>query len=419
MSNDLKKKTALLTAYDVDPYRGGESAVGWNVVRQASTSIKVILITRVNNCTNIDRYIATNGGIENLTVKYFDLPYLFRFWKKGPRGATIYFYLWQMFMPLHIKLNKYSFDLLHSVNFVADSFPHFLWWFKKPVIWGPISHHEKIPKQYIKKYGCMVYLKDRLVWLVKLFFWRLDPFHHLAKWKSSKILSGNSSVFIRLKGNSLKYIPFSSSAVSSVPESFPKSENQTFSFLVVARLVPLKSVDLAIEAFEDFFKKNSTANVELNIVGSGPFEKKLKALARNKTCAELVKFHGHIKWDLLQAQYQSAAVSICTSHEGGGMSVVESLSYGLPTICFDNYGPGETVDSSCGILIHDEGYSNSVTQFSKAMATLFNNPHLRKTLSQGAKTRVENHFLWTCRGEKLQEVYSNVLNGFDKQFRKS
>ena len=96
------------------------------------------------------------------------------------------------------------------------------------------------------------------------------------------------------------------------------------------------------------------------------------------------------------------------------MSVVESLSYGLPTICFDNYGPGETVDSSCGILIPDEGYSNSVTQFSKAMATLFNNPHLRKTLSRGAKTRVENYFLWSRRGQELQEVYSNVLDGFDK-----
>ena len=199
MSNDLKQKTALLTAYDVDPYRGGESAVGWNVARQASTSIKVLLITRVNNSKNIDRYIAANGGIENLTVKYFDLPYLFRFWKKGPRGASLYFYLWQMFIPFHIKLNKYNFDLLHSVNFVADSFPHFLWWFKKPVIWGPISHHEKIPKQYVTKYGRMVYVKDRLIWLVKLFFWRLDPFHYLAKWKSSKILSGNSSVFKRLK----------------------------------------------------------------------------------------------------------------------------------------------------------------------------------------------------------------------------
>ena len=196
--------------------------------------------------------------------------------------------------------------------------------------------------------------------------------------------------------------------------SFPKSENQTFSFLVVARLVPLKSVDLAIEAFEDFFKKNINANVELNIVGSGPFEKKLKELVRNKACAALVKFHGHVNWDRLQAQYQNAAVSICTSHEGGGMSVVESLSYGLPTICFDNYGPGETVDTSCGILIHDDGYSNSVIQFSKAMTTLFNDPYLCQTLSQGAKTRVENHFLWSHRGQELQEVYSSILDGCDK-----
>jgi glycosyltransferase involved in cell wall biosynthesis len=257
MSYSGKERIALLTAYDADPYRGGESAVGWNVAVQASKSINVLLITRVNNNTNIDRYISANGRIENLTVKYFDLPYWFRFWKKGPRGASLYFYLWQMFIPFHIKLNKYDFDLLHSVNFVADSFPNFLWWLKKPVIWGPISQHEKIPQEYVAKYGRMAFLKDRLIWLVKLFFWRLDPFNYLSKWKSAKILVGNRSVCKRLKGNNLKYVLFSSSAVSRLPVIFSKSENQTFSFLIVARLVPLKSVDLAIEAFDVFLKKKS------------------------------------------------------------------------------------------------------------------------------------------------------------------
>jgi hypothetical protein len=95
--------TILATVYDINPYKGSESGTGWNLVNQISKYNKVIAITRKNNKENIEKYIKENNiPRENLEFRYYDLPYWMRFWKKGSRGSSLYFYLWQMFMPIFI-----------------------------------------------------------------------------------------------------------------------------------------------------------------------------------------------------------------------------------------------------------------------------------------------------------------------------
>ena len=47
----------LLTAYDINPYKGSEAATGWNFTIQATRKNKVVAITRKNNKQNIEKYI--------------------------------------------------------------------------------------------------------------------------------------------------------------------------------------------------------------------------------------------------------------------------------------------------------------------------------------------------------------------------
>ena len=37
----------------------------------------------------------------------------------------------------------------YNLNFHNDWTPTFLWVFKKPLVWGPVGHHPKVPKEYI------------------------------------------------------------------------------------------------------------------------------------------------------------------------------------------------------------------------------------------------------------------------------
>ena len=49
----------LLTAYDINPYKGSEAATGWNFTIQVTRKNKVVAITRKNNKQNKILFICT------------------------------------------------------------------------------------------------------------------------------------------------------------------------------------------------------------------------------------------------------------------------------------------------------------------------------------------------------------------------
>src|SRR4051794_25168361 len=133
-------RTVLVTAYDVDPFKGSESGTGWNFIEQLSRFTRVIAITRENNRPHIEQYMREQGlSNSTLDFRYFDLPRWARFWKKGPRGSSMYFYLWQVVMPWFVRRQSLRFDIAHNLNFHADWAPTLLWCLGRPTIWGPIG----------------------------------------------------------------------------------------------------------------------------------------------------------------------------------------------------------------------------------------------------------------------------------------
>ena len=90
-------KTILASAYAINPYKGSEDGMGWNLVLQIARFNKVIAVTRENNREHIEKYMAENPNphYKNMEFLYFDLPYWMRFWKKGGRGAMLYYFMWQ------------------------------------------------------------------------------------------------------------------------------------------------------------------------------------------------------------------------------------------------------------------------------------------------------------------------------------
>ena len=91
----IQLKTILASAYAINPYKGSEDGMGWNFVYQIARYNKVIAITRENNRTAIEFYMAEHPDeiYANIQFVYFDLPYWMRFWKKGSRGAMVYYLL--------------------------------------------------------------------------------------------------------------------------------------------------------------------------------------------------------------------------------------------------------------------------------------------------------------------------------------
>ena len=249
----MMRKRILATAYDVNPFKGSESGTGWNFAYQLSLYNHVTLVTRKNNRQEIERYIKENKiNCDNLKFEYFDLSKIILKFKKGEFLSFIYFNLWRLFLAIKYFKRRTSFDVVHSINFHADHVPTFLWILNKPLVWGPLSHNETIPKEILQKNNLI--LKDRLVFLIKRFRWNFDPFLRLAISKSTIILGSRSLVKKRLRINNKKF-RFLSTISSDLIEkkSFYKKDIE---ILFVGRLVKIKAVHIAVLAFNDFLQKN-------------------------------------------------------------------------------------------------------------------------------------------------------------------
>lgn len=411
-------KTILITAYAINPYKGSEDGTAWNMTTQLAKHCKVIAITRENNQEYIDKWLNENDleGKENLQFAYFDLPYWMRFWKKGGRGALLYFYMWQVGIVHFIKKEiiekeKIDFDIVHNLNFHSDWTPTFLWQLKKPLVWGPVGHHHKIPKAYLTTfYGQKPFIMDRVRWFTKLFFWKIDPFLKIAKYKAKAVLPINTSVvkMMNLSKDKTHIIP----AVGSEPvnQDFQKNEN-TFNILSIGRFVPLKGFDITIKAFTKFYKQLSAteqATTKLRLVGKGDYEKALRQMIAAYQMQDAIEIISWVERAELKTIYEQAHLFFFPSHEGAGMVVPEAFSYRVPVLCFDNYGPGEFITPESGISFPYSTYENSINQFATALMDLFKNREQLKALENGALERYETYFDWEMKGRLIADIYEEL-----------
>ena len=403
-------KTILATTYAVNPFKGSEDGMGWNFVCQIARNNKVIAITRENNQPHIEKYMLENPSevYENIQFLYFDLPYWMRFWKKGGRGAMLYYWMWQKGIVSFIKKQNVNFDIVHNVNFHNDWTPSYLWKLNKPFIWGPIGHHPEIPQQYLAPFKKSYFIKDKLTWWIKQYFWEFSFSLKKTVNKADYVLCMNSSVadILKLKKEKYQVIP------SVATEDFgcdKQVENDSFTLISAGRLVPLKGFDLSILAFAKFFKgltETEKSKAKLIIVGSGPEKGLLKQMCKDNSIENNVEF---IKWidrvDLLEI-YKKSTAFLFPSHEGAGMVVAEALSFGLPVICLDNCGPGEFISEKSGIAVKMGDYNSTVNGLSDAILKIYSNKELAQKMSDEARVHFEQNFKWDRRGDQLKDIYA-------------
>lgn len=408
-------KKILLTAYDIDPYKGSESTTGWNFpihIAQAC-EFDITVVTRCNNQKNIDKFFSDNPELKpkNLTYQYFDLPYKYRFWKRGSRGATLYYYLWQYFVVgQFFRLGE--FDAVHSLNFHTDALPSFLWRTNKPFFWGPISHHEPIPNKFLKIYPKKEAFKEHLKALVKKALWSFDPFLKQCARRSTTIFLGHSKVpsKLGLNGDS-KCIQMNQVAVSSRHQVVAKKRcksDRSFKFITIGRSVPLKGFDLVVEAFNQLIQQDiSGMNYKLIVIGDGPYLNTLKHLAGSSPHVEFTKWVTHDKvFDYLS----ESDVFVFPSHEGAGMVVAEAASFGLPIICLDNYGPGELMPEGYPLKIESSlTREQIISRLTDTMVNISKNDELYNDISSEMVDHYLTHFTWESKAQRIVDAYKKVL----------
>jgi len=194
--------------------------------------------------------------------------------------------------------------------------------------------------------------------------------------------------------------PPSPQAIQAVRERYALDDK--FVLLTVNFLHPRKRIDLFLRAFAVL--KASVPHAVALVVGAGPENDALRALANELGIADAVRFTGFVPDEWLPAYYAASDVYVHTCKlESFGLSVLEASAAGLPVIAVNEGGPREiVVDGETGLLV-----DAAPDALANAARELANNPARRSEMGAVGQQRVKNLYSW----QRGAREFLNVVNG--------
>jgi phosphatidyl-myo-inositol dimannoside synthase len=176
----------------------------------------------------------------------------------------------------------------------------------------------------------------------------------------------------------------------------------------VSRLWPRKGQDMLIRALPMIRRRVPEA--ALLLVGSGPYEERLRQLADQLGVGEHVIMTGRVPWEELPAHYAAGDVFAmpCRTHgrgldvEGLGIVYLEASATGLPVVAGRSGGAPETVLEDVTGHIVD---GRDLAQIVDRVATLLADPALAAEMGEAGRRWVSRHWRW----EEIAHRLSHLL----------
>lgn len=191
-----------------------------------------------------------------------------------------------------------------------------------------------------------------------------------------------------------------------------KSERDSNLIIAIGRLTEKKGPQYTIRAFSKVSK--IFPQVRLEIIGDGYLLDECLKLTNKLMINEKVIFHGAQDNSFVQERLQQASIfvqhSIKASNgdmESQGISLIEAMASGIPTVVTDHNGFKETVsDEKTGFLIPER----NINLMSEKIIQLIENRTLREQMGANGQKKVENEFDANMLCYKITTIIENILN---------
>lgn len=391
---------------------GGEGILGWNLVLQLGKFHETYVLTHTSNKEAIEKRLPPEF-YNKINFCYINLSPLLNFTKKR---IQVYAYLWQIkayFIAKGLHKNNH-FDVFHHITYANDWMASFIGALLPiPYIRGPGGGAHRVPREFVKEYS----LKEKLTQEIRSigqWFFRHDPFFIISQNRARAILVCNQEAFDALPENwRAKAYFFPVNGISpedlSLFESMQKRANESFVILSAGKLIKIKAFDLAIRTFKIF--SDEVKKTKLIIIGEGPEHENLKKLVNKSNLEGKVIFQGWVSREKLLQEMLDCGVFLFPSlRDGGGNVVVEAMAAGKPVICLDAAGPGFHIKNEWGMKIKPSNPNQVIREMAESLKKLYYDEHLRIKMGVKAHQRAKEYYLWDRLGERLQEIYQEVLN---------
>lgn len=191
--------------------------------------------------------------------------------------------------------------------------------------------------------------------------------------------------------------------------SLGKREGEIY-LITTSRLVRKNAVDDVIRALARM-PENST----FLVLGTGPDEGMLRALAAELRVESRVRFLGFVPHEALLAYLKISDIFIRPSRsEGMGNSFIEAMAAGLPVVATQEGGIADFLTDS--VRNPDKpptGWAvdkDSPEQIAEAVAHILANPEETKRTTAYARVFVSERYDWNLVASEMKEVFNTVTN---------
>ena len=311
-------------------------------------------------------------------------------------------FLYQFFAPLYAyKLNKkYKFDGMWGMMAHSTAVPLAISKFLMPKMPYVLTLQEGDPISHIMKKAKPVLPLFKRGFKKATVIQPISTF--LGKWARDMGFEGD----IELVPNAVNTKHFSQDfpkkELDKLKEKLGKKENEKY-VITTSRLVKKNAVDDVIKALPML-----PENIKFIVLGTGPDEKMLKELAKEKKVQDRVMFLGQVDHSEMPKYLKISDVFIRPSlSEGFGNSFVEAMAADLPVIATQEGGisdflfdPDRNKDKEPTGLAVDP---KSPEQIAKQIKRFLENKELTEKIKENAKKMAIEKYDWNLIAKNMRE----------------
>ena len=417
---DMQRPCVLVIAFACCPphgkrFSGGEDVLGWNLVKQISRFCETWVLTHAKNRQDIEDALRDEAH-HAVHFEYVSLPAWLWPLEHLQGALQLYAYLWQLKAYFTAKrlLHQHRFALAHQLTYANDWMASFIGALLPiPYLRGPAGGAHRVPLELLSEFTMVGRMSEHLRSLMQWIL-RRDPFFRRGHERAMKLLVCNQEAMEALPSVwRQKALLFPVNGISeedlALLERSPIPQRaEGFRVLSAGKLIRLKGFGLGMKAFKRLSDRHPDARLE--IIGDGPDRRYLKSAIKSMGLEDTVTLTPWKARDQFLVALRRCDVFLFPSlRDGGGAVVVEAMAAGKPVVCFDLGGPAVHVTDACGMKVNPRHPSQAINDLAEALETLYRQSELRAQLGAAARERVLSHYHWDRLGERLREIYSEVL----------
>lgn len=305
-------------------------------------------------------------------------------------------------------------DVLHQLNMIGFREPGYLWEVSKetgiPFIWGPVDAKDKFPMAYTDgaslKTKAFLLLKN----IISIYQLKYSRRVRMAA-KQASVLLGASSNSVRSfkKYMDLDAVLMNETGCSLVPQGTNVREKKgegkdTLNILWVGKMDFRKQLGLAIESIA----RTKGKGINLHVVGGGN-DTAYRVMSEKLMIKSKVIWHGAVSHDEVQQLMRKCDLMLFTSvAEGTPHVVLEAIANGLPVICHDTCGHGDSITDDIGKKIPLSNPTKSAKGFAEIIDWLNNNYDELEMYSANCKQRTLE-LSWDNKAMRMVELYKKAV----------